>query len=85
MYELYLVKRFQLKDGGQVELVDKPAYEDREIVTTPQPLVNEVVRRALDRKLLARRTPRWPISATCAYSISQLARADSSCARWTDW
>ena len=50
VYELFLMKRLAF-DGGSIVLADKPAYEGREIVTTPQPLVDEVVRRALAGKL----------------------------------
>ncbi|MDR0269856.1 Eco57I restriction-modification methylase domain-containing protein [Paenibacillus sp.] len=48
VYELFLVKRLVLDENGQIVLEDKPAYEDREIVTTPQPLVDEIVRRTFN-------------------------------------
>ena len=52
VYELFLVKRLALDSrNGRMSLEDKPAYEGREIVTTPQPLVNEFVRRALSGRL----------------------------------
>jgi len=51
VYELFLGQRLALDTAtGAVVLEDKPAYDHREIVTTPQPLVEEVVRRALDSK-----------------------------------
>lgn len=46
VYEMFLAKRLHIQ-GGAVLLIDKPAYEDREVVTTPQLLVGEVVRRAI--------------------------------------
>lgn len=51
VYELFLGQRLAI-DGvaGTVILEDKPAYEHREIVTTPQPLVDEVVRRVFESK-----------------------------------
>lgn len=53
VYEHFLAKRLELFDNGSIGLVQKPAYEDREIVTTPQPLVEEVVQRAFDARLNA--------------------------------
>jgi len=50
IYEVFLVKRLSIVDGN-VELIDKPDYEDREVVTTPQPLVDELVRRAIQGKI----------------------------------
>lgn len=46
VYERFLVKRLIIGTGRRILLEDKPAYEDREIVTTPQPLVDEIVNRA---------------------------------------
>lgn len=46
VYELFLAKRLQI-NAGHVQLVNKPAYEGREVVTTPQLLVDQVVQRAL--------------------------------------
>jgi len=45
VYELFLTKRMTICDSGEVVLENKPAYEGRDVVTTPQPLVDEVVRR----------------------------------------
>ncbi len=45
VYEHFLAKQLDIDATGGIALVDKPAYEDREIVTTPQPLVDEIVRR----------------------------------------
>lgn len=50
VYELFLAKRLQIT-GSVVVLVDKPAYEDREIVTTPQLLVDQVVQRAIAARI----------------------------------
>ncbi len=47
VYEYFLVKRLAGGPAGPIVLEDKPAYEGREIVTTPQPLVDEIVRRAV--------------------------------------
>lgn len=51
VYEQFLVKRLVRQPDGQLALEDKPAYEGREIVTTPQPLVDAVVRRAFAGRL----------------------------------
>jgi hypothetical protein len=51
VYELFLVKRLALDVNGDLVLKDKLQYEDREIVTTPQPLVDHVVRRAVKGRL----------------------------------
>ena len=45
VYELFLTKRMAIDETGKVILEDKPAYEGREVITTPQPLVDEIVRR----------------------------------------
>ncbi|PZO09390.1 MAG: hypothetical protein DCF27_05635 [Lysobacteraceae bacterium] len=50
VYEHFLAMRLELLGNGCIGLVKKPAYEDREIVTTPQPLVEEVVQRAFDAR-----------------------------------
>ncbi|MED1785193.1 Eco57I restriction-modification methylase domain-containing protein [Brevibacillus fortis] len=47
VYEHFLVQRLVIDGNDQVRLEKKPAYEDREVVTTPQPLVDEIVRRTL--------------------------------------
>jgi len=47
VYEHFLAQRLVIDGNGQVRLEKKPAYEDREVVTTPQPLVDEIVRRTL--------------------------------------
>jgi len=44
-YELFLVKRLALDEHKRLILQDKPAYEGREVISTPQPLVDEIVRR----------------------------------------
>jgi type I restriction-modification system DNA methylase subunit len=51
VYELFLGQQLVFKSNGSVGLEFKPAYEHREIVTTPQPLVDEVVRRVFQSKL----------------------------------
>lgn len=53
VYEHFLAKRLETLADGTIGLVQKPAYEDREIVTTPQPLVEEVIQRAFDARLNA--------------------------------
>ncbi len=50
VYEHFLAMRLEILGNGTIGLVKKPAYEDREIVTTPQPLVEEVVQRAFDAR-----------------------------------
>lgn len=47
VYELFLTKRMIIDASKTIALVDKPAYEGREVVTTPQPLVDELVRRTI--------------------------------------
>lgn len=47
VYEHFLVQRLVIDGNDQVRLEKKAAYEDREVVTTPQPLVDEIVRRTL--------------------------------------
>lgn len=50
-YELFLCKRLNFDPStNNIILEDKPDYEHREVVTTPQPLVDEVVRRAFSSK-----------------------------------
>ena len=51
VYELFLVKKLVFNSGGGLDLRDKPEYEGREIITTPQPLVDDVVRRAVQGRL----------------------------------
>ena len=51
VYELFLMKKLVFNSSGALELRDKPEYEGREIITTPQPLVDDVVRRALQGRL----------------------------------
>lgn len=53
VYEHFLAKRLATLTDGSIGLVQKPAYEDREIVTTPQPLVEEVIQRAFDARFSA--------------------------------
>lgn len=51
VYDLFLVQKLAFDSGtGMVILENKPTYERRDIVTTPQPLVGEVVRRAFESK-----------------------------------
>lgn len=50
VYELFLASRLHVGATG-IELVRKPDYEDREVVTTPQALVDGVIQRAFDSKL----------------------------------
>lgn len=51
VYEHFLVKRLSFDTASNtVVLADKPVYEHREIVTTAQPLVDEVVHRAFRSK-----------------------------------
>lgn len=50
VYELFLVQQLAISEAGLVFLENKPAYVHREVVTTPQPLVDEVVRRVFQSK-----------------------------------
>ena len=51
VYEHFLTKQLNIDATGAITLVDKPAYDGREIITTPQPLVDEIVRRTFAGKL----------------------------------
>jgi hypothetical protein len=51
VYEHFLVKRLVVDAKGRITLKDKPAYEGREVITTPQPLVDELVRRVFSGRL----------------------------------
>ncbi|HIC45650.1 Eco57I restriction-modification methylase domain-containing protein [Methylophaga sp.] len=50
VYELFLGQQLILKSDGSIALEIKPAYVHREIVTTPQPIVDEVVDRVFKSK-----------------------------------
>ena len=47
VYEQSLRKRLSLNASGDMVFVDKPAYEGREVITTPQPIVDELIRRTV--------------------------------------
>ena len=51
VYEHFLSKQLMSNGAGEITLNDKPAYEGREIVTTPQPIVDELVRRTFSGRL----------------------------------
>jgi hypothetical protein len=52
VYELFLVKRLSIDTGtNRVTLQEKPQYEGREVVTTPQVIVDELVRRTVSGRL----------------------------------
>lgn len=51
VYDLFLTNRLSVNDGGLVALEPKPAYEGREIVTTPQDIVHNLVRDVFSSKL----------------------------------
>lgn len=51
VYELFLTKRMAIDTADVMILEDKPAYEGREVVTTPQPLVDEIVRRTIHGRI----------------------------------
>lgn len=50
VYEVYLAKQLFHGENNELYISDKPSNEGREIVTTPQPVVNEIVRRAFASK-----------------------------------
>ena len=60
-----------LVDDGSIGLVQKPAYEDREIVTTPQPLVEEVIQRAFDARFSA--APATTFEELCQVRVLDVA------------
>ena len=51
VYELFLGERLAFASSGKIVLEPKPTHENREIVTTPQALVDEVVHRTVKAKL----------------------------------
>lgn len=51
VYERFLVDRLEVGEDGVVRLQPKPVYENREVVTTPQPLVDEIVRRSVAHRV----------------------------------
>ena len=51
VYELFLIKKLALTADGEVELADKPDYVNREVVVTPQPIVDELVKIVFQKKL----------------------------------
>ena len=51
VYEIFLTKRMAIEESGSIFLENKPAYEGREVVTTPQPLVEEIVRRTIQGRI----------------------------------
>ncbi|MCX5782110.1 MAG: N-6 DNA methylase [Elusimicrobia bacterium] len=55
VYELFLTKRLSFDDAKQIILEDKPLYDSREVITTPQPIVDEIVRRSFSGKLIEMR------------------------------
>ncbi|RFP77248.1 hypothetical protein DY262_17990 [Hydrogenophaga borbori] len=71
VYEHFLARRLELLDDGSICLVQKPAYEDREIVTTPQPLVEEVIQRAFDARFAA--APVSTFEELCAVRVLDVA------------
>lgn len=50
VYELFLGQQLTIKPNGSITLETKPAYVHREVVTTPQPIVDEVVERVFKSK-----------------------------------
>ncbi len=71
VYEHFLAKRLEVLDDDSIGLVQKPAYEDREIVTTPQPLVEEVIQRAFDARFSA--APVSTFEELCAVRVLDVA------------
>ncbi|CAB3915397.1 Type IIS restriction enzyme Eco57I [Achromobacter animicus] len=71
VYEHSLAKRLELLDDGSIGLVQKPAYEDREIVTTPQPLVEAVIQRSFDARFSA--APICTFEELCAVRVLDVA------------
>lgn len=71
VYEHFLAKRLAPLADGSIGLVQKPAYEDREIVTTPQPLVEEVIQRAFDARFSA--APATSFEELCLVRVLDVA------------
>jgi hypothetical protein len=59
VYELFLTQRLD-SVGGALVLREKPAYQDRDVISTPQPIVDEVVRRTIGG-LLRQMQPGGPV------------------------
>lgn len=51
VYEVFLAKQLFHGENHDLYIADKPSNEGREIVTTPQPIVNEIVRRVFASKI----------------------------------
>lgn len=64
VYELFLVQKLSTENNAIV-LVNKPSYLHREIVTTPQVLVSELVRRTFQAKFEA-------LKATDSFNIENI-------------
>ncbi|MCA8109228.1 Eco57I restriction-modification methylase domain-containing protein [Burkholderia sp. AU36459] len=71
VYEHFLAERLELLEDGSIGLVKKPDYEDREIVTTPQPLVEEVIQRAVNARFSA--APVSTFEELCEVKILDIA------------
>lgn len=71
VYEHFLAMRLAMLPDGSIGLLQKPAYEDREIVTTPQPLVEEVVQRAFDARFSV--TPATTFEELCQVRVLDVA------------
>ncbi|MGC4098965.1 MAG: Eco57I restriction-modification methylase domain-containing protein [Nitrospira sp.] len=55
VYELFLVKKIAFDQENRITLREKSAYEGREVISTPQPLVDEIARRTFSGRLIALR------------------------------
>lgn len=71
VYEHFLALRLELLGDGSIALVHKPTYEGREIVTTPQPLVEEVIQRAFEARFAAAKVS--TLEEVCALRVLDVA------------
>lgn len=74
VYEVFLTQRLAV-ENGVLSLKDKPVYEDREIVTTPQIIVDEVAKRTLYSAFFQKRGNRAaiPFDELCALKVLDIA------------
>ena len=73
IYEVFLTQRIVLTDGV-LALDIKPAYQDRQVVTTPQALVDDVVRKTSGGRIeLLKATNEFNFDTLCTIKILDIA------------
>lgn len=77
VYELFLTKKLHI-DQDQVLLMDKPIYEDREIVTTTQVIVDRLTQKTISKCVNERREGRPVLPVEELYQLKVLDLAAGS-------